>query len=107
MTTQSPYSVRAVRCHYQASDEEVYQALRRATAPLVRSWKKLRLASRIAIKFNQDWPPAKVVRYEGQLQELVSEKMTRAVLRLLREMTNAEIISCDTSVHAHADPSLR
>lgn len=106
MTTQSPYSVRAVRCHYQASDEEVYQALRRATAPLVRSWKKLRLASRIAIKFNQDWPPAKVVRYEGQLQELVSEKMTRAVLRLLREMTNAEIISCDTSVHAHADPSL-
>lgn len=106
MKTISPYTVRAVHCDYLASDEEVYAALRRATEPLERAWDKLRRARRIAIKFNQDWPPAKRVYYQGELQELVSRKLTRAVLRLLRERTSAEIISCDTSVHAQADPGL-
>jgi Domain of unknown function (DUF362) len=103
---ESLYSVRAVQCDYRASDDEVYAALQRATAPLERAWRKLKAAKRIAIKFNQDWPPSKLVTHEGQLQELVSFKVVRAVLRLLRENTTAEIVSCDTSVHAHADPHL-
>lgn len=102
----SPYSVRAVQCDYNASDNEVYTALQRATAPLERAWRKLKAAKRIAIKFNQDWPPEKLVYHQGQLQELVSLKVVRAVLRLLRENTSAEIVSFDTSVHAHADPKL-
>ncbi|MCE5257713.1 MAG: DUF362 domain-containing protein [Chloroflexi bacterium] len=106
MNSSSHSIVRAVSCNYQASDEEVYAALRRATDPLESAWQKLSRAQRIAIKFNQDWPPAKVVRYQGELQELVSRKLTRAVLRLLRERTSAELISCDTSVHAQADPNL-
>lgn len=106
MNPVSPYSVRAVQCDYRASDDEVYAALQRATAPLERAWRKLKAAKRIAIKFNQDWPPSKLVYHQGQLQELVSFKVVRAVLRLLRENTTAEIISCDTSVHAHADHSL-
>ena len=106
MKSTSRYTVRAVSCDYLASEEEVYTALRRATDPLDLAWEKLRQARRIAIKFNQDWPPQKVVYYQGELQELVSRKLTRAVLRLLREKTSAEIISCDTSVHAQADPKL-
>ncbi|MHB1357509.1 MAG: DUF362 domain-containing protein [Anaerolineae bacterium] len=106
INSESPYTVRAVQCDYRASDTEVYAALQRATAPLERAWSKLKAAKRIAIKFNQDWPPSKLVYHEGQLQELVSYSVVRAVLRLLRENTTAEIISCDTSVHAHADPHL-
>jgi hypothetical protein len=46
------YHVRAVYCDYRSSDEEVYQALRRATLPLDYAWEKLRRARRIAVKFN-------------------------------------------------------
>ncbi|NLV73152.1 MAG: DUF362 domain-containing protein [Chloroflexi bacterium] len=100
--TDVRFKVRAVHCAYDAEDEAVYEALCRAVDPLDRSWAKLKAARKIAIKFNQDWPPAKVVRYEGQLQELVSEKVARALLRVLRERLNAEIVSCDTSVHVKA-----
>ena len=48
------YKVRAVHCDYRATDEEVYQALKRATDPLTEAWDKLRKAKRIGIKFNQD-----------------------------------------------------
>ena len=30
---EKKYSVRAVKCHHRASDEEVYESLRRATDP--------------------------------------------------------------------------
>jgi hypothetical protein len=53
-TTKPAYKVRAVECDYRASDEEVYQALKRATDPLDRAWDKLKKARTIAIKFNQD-----------------------------------------------------
>ena len=46
-------------------------------------------AKRIGIKFNQDWRPGKQVLFEDQYQQLVSERVTRATLRLLRERTDA------------------
>ena len=65
MQSNTTPKVRAVHCDYQASEEEVYQALKRATDPLTESWKKLRCAKRIGIKFNQDKEPKNRVYYEG------------------------------------------
>ncbi|MEZ4660324.1 MAG: hypothetical protein R2911_22420 [Caldilineaceae bacterium] len=79
------YKVRAVECHYEASEDAVYEALKRATAPLTDSWERLRKAKRIGIKFNQDKEPKNRVYFEGQLQQLVSTKVARAFLRLLRK----------------------
>jgi uncharacterized protein (DUF362 family) len=88
------YSVRAVRCDHRASDEEVYESLKRATAPLTRSWEKLEKASRIALKFNM--AHTDILRFEGRRQELVDEAVYRAVLRLLRERTSADLVASDT-----------
>ena len=96
---QDRYRVRAVHCDHGADDEAVYCALRRATAPLDRAWARLRDARVIAIKFNQDWPLARVVTFEGQRQQLVSDKVARAVLRLLREETDADLRCVDASYH--------
>jgi uncharacterized protein (DUF362 family) len=94
------YRVRAVHCDYRASNEEVYQALKRATDPLTRSWERLRKAKRIAIKFNQDWVASRLVTYEGQRQQLVGDTAARAVLRLLREKTSAELYCVDIGVES-------
>ncbi len=96
--SKMPYCVRAVSCDYRSSDEDVYQALKRAADPLDRAWEKLRNARRIAIKFNQDWSPERVVTYQGHRQQLVSDPVGRATLRLLRERTNAEIFAIDVGV---------
>lgn len=93
------YSVRAVRCDHRAADEAVYEALKRATAPLTRAWDKLEQARSIAVKFNQDWPLDTVVTVAGQRQQLVSDSVARATLRLLRERTDAEIVCVDASYH--------
>ncbi|MGE5221898.1 MAG: DUF362 domain-containing protein [Omnitrophica WOR_2 bacterium] len=92
------FKVRAVHCDYQSSDEEVYQALKRATGPLQSAWDKLHKAKRIGIKFNQDWSPDRLVVYKGHRQQLVSDPVGRAVLRLLREHTDAEIFAVDVGV---------
>lgn len=88
------YSVRAVHCDHRATDEEIYQALVRATAPLSRAWEKLVKASRIALKFNM--AHLKVPMFEGRRRELVDEATARAVLRLLRERTTATLVATDT-----------
>lgn len=93
-----PYHVRAVQCDYRCSDEEVYQALKRATDPLDQAWEKLSHARRIGIKFNQDWVHEKVKYHEGHRQQLVSDPVARAVLRLLQEKTTAEIFAIDVGV---------
>lgn len=98
--TPSDYRVRAVHCDHRASDEEVYQALKRATDPLEKSWAKLEAASRITIKFNQAWPPERLVYMNGLLQELVDFKVARATLRLLRERTKAELTCVEISTDA-------
>jgi len=93
-----PYTVRAVHCDYRSSDEQVYQALKRATDPLECAWQQLSYARRIAIKFNQDWSPERLVIYQGQRQQLVSDTVARATLRLLREHTKAELFVIDLGV---------
>ena len=88
------FSVRAVHCDHRASDEEVYENLVRATAPLERSWEKLRKAGRIALKFNMGH--TNVIHFEGRRRELVDDAVCRAVLRLLRERTSATLVAADT-----------
>lgn len=97
------YTVRAVHCDYRSSDEEVYRALKRATDPLTRSWERLSKARRIGIKFNQDWIVDKVVMHQGHRQQLVSDVVIRATLRLLRERTRAEIFAVDVGVNGAQD----
>ena len=94
------YSVRAVRCDHQASDEEVYQALVRATTPLKRTWKKLEKTGRIALKFNMGHTD--VAHFEGRRRELVDDAVCRALLRLLRERTSATLVAADTFCHDEA-----
>ncbi len=92
------YCVRAVHCDHRSSDEQVYEALKRATAPLVRSWERLGKAKRIGIKFNHHWARNRVVMHAGQRQQLVSDSVARAVLRLLRERTHADLFVVDVGV---------
>jgi uncharacterized protein (DUF362 family) len=98
MASTPSYSVRAVHCDHRANDEEVFAALKRATAPLDRAWAKLRRAKTIGIKFNQDWPLDKVVMFQGQRQQLVADTVVRAVLRLLRENTTAQLFCVEAGV---------
>lgn len=105
-TTKSNYCVRAVHCDYRAEDEAVYEALRRATAPLTQAWDKLRAAKTVAIKFNQDYDPRRTPYFEGIRLQLVSDTVARAVIRLLRENTAAELFYTDISVfHREDDPN--
>ncbi|NLG49608.1 MAG: DUF362 domain-containing protein, partial [Chloroflexi bacterium] len=92
------YQVRAVHCDHQADDDQVYEALLRATMPLENTWAKLKAAKTIGIKFNQAWEPDKILYHAGQMQELVSRRVARATLRLLRENTTADIICSEISV---------
>jgi len=101
---EKDFRVRAVHCDYRASDEEVYQALKRATDPLTRTWEKLGRAGRIGIKFNHQWAPERVVMHEGHRQQLVSDPVARATLRLLRERTKAEIFVVDVGVEGRGHP---
>jgi hypothetical protein len=93
-----PYTVRAVYCDHRAGDEEIYAALVRATQPLNRAWERLRRARRIGIKFNHHWGEHHVVMHAGHRQQLVSDQVGRAVLRLLRERTQADIFVVDVGV---------
>ena len=95
----SNYSVRATHCDWRESDEMVYQALKRITSPLGRSWDKLRAAKKIGIKFNQDKEKRNVVMFENQRTQLVSDCVVRATLRLLRESTTAELFCIDVSFY--------
>ena len=90
------YTVRASHCHHRASEEEIYEVLKRTTDPLERSWKKLEKARRIALKFNMIKPPERIEYFAGRRRELVDDAVARAVLRLLRERTTAELVATDT-----------
>jgi len=94
------YQVRAVHCDHRADDEQIYEALQRATMPLTEAWRKLKRARRITIKFNQAFEPGRLVFIGGRLQELVDYSVARATLRLLRENTTAEIVCTEISTMA-------
>lgn len=101
--SESEYTVRALHCDHLASNEEVYETLKRATAPLTRSWDRLRAAKTIAIKFNQDFKVDQSPIFEGQRQQLVSDQVAAATIRLLRENTDAELFFTDTTVFHRED----
>jgi len=103
ITSKPQYRVRAVHCDHQAEDEAVYEALRRATMPLTRAWDRLRRADRIGIKFNQDFRIERSPRFEGMRQQLVSDKVAWAVVRLLREETDAELFYTDITAFKRTD----
>ncbi|MCZ6633043.1 MAG: DUF362 domain-containing protein [bacterium] len=94
---EKQYRVRAAHCSYRASGEEIYQTLRRMTDPLTRSWERLEKADRIVIKFNMMKLHERLFIYFGRRRELVDDAVCRAVLRLLRERTTAELIATDTN----------
>ncbi|MBT3346606.1 MAG: DUF362 domain-containing protein [Gemmatimonadetes bacterium] len=96
----SSYHVRAMHCDHLATEDEVYETLVRATAPLTDTWERLAKAKRIGIKINQDEHPDEQVQHAGMLQQLVCDKVVRATLRLLRERTTAEIVCTDVSFYA-------
>ncbi len=98
MSTKN-FTVRAVQSDWRENDEAVYQNLKRATQPLTRAWDKLRKAKRIAIKFNQDKEPRNHITHHHHRVQLVSDSVARAVLRLLRENTSAELFAVDVSFY--------
>ena len=106
MTDSTPPAVRAVHCDHLASDVDVYEALVRATAPLAKTWDRIGSAKRVTVKFNQAWRPESLVYLAGQLQELVDHKVARAILRLLREKTDAEILCTELSTMARREPQI-
>jgi len=95
----SQYTVRAARCHHCAPQDEVDRVLREITDSLDRSWKRLGSAKRIAIKANIVLEPDRLRCVDGRRQELVDDVVLRAVLRLLRERTSAELLLVDSTYH--------
>jgi uncharacterized protein (DUF362 family) len=106
--SRNEYRVRALHCDHAAEQDDVYEVVRRATEPLEKSWARLENAETIAIKFNQDFATERTVMFKGQRQQLVSDKVARAVLHLLRERTDAELFCVDTTVfNRGTEPGLK
>ena len=91
------YMTRATRCDYRATEEEIYQTLRRITDPLVRSWQKIEKAKKVVIKFNMMKLPERIEYFRGRRRELVDDAVCRATLRLIKEHTAAQLIATDTN----------
>ena len=90
------FKVRASSCSHQATEEEIYQILKRTTEPLTRSWEKLEKAGTIVLKFNMMWPRERIEYFAGRRRELVDDAFAVAFLRLLRERTDARLVATDT-----------
>ena len=97
MSFDKDYCVRAAHCDHKATDEEIYDTLKRITDPLDRSWEKLEAAKKIVIKMNIMMPEDRIVRFEGRRQELVDDSVAEAVLQLLTQRTTANLFLADTS----------
>jgi uncharacterized protein (DUF362 family) len=94
---EKSYTVRAAQCDHGATFDQIYDTLKRITAPLTKSWKRIEKAKKIVIKFNMMKLAENVVHFKGRRQELVDDAVCRAVLMLLREHNNGEIIATDTN----------
>jgi uncharacterized protein (DUF362 family) len=91
--------VRAALCDYRASVDEIYRVLAAITESLDRSWRRIERAERVVVKFNMMKLPEKIAYLDGRRRELVDDAVCRAVLRLLRERTGAEIFATDTNTY--------
>lgn len=94
--SEQQYKVRASYCDHRATEDEIYDVLRRTTDPLTRSWERLQKARRVVLKFNMTKPRQRVAYFAGRRRELVDDAFARATLRLLRERTTAELVATDT-----------
>ncbi len=97
--SEKAYTVRAARCDYRASAEEIYQTLRRITDPLARSWAKIERAQKVVMKLNMMKLPGRIVYFQGRRRELVDDAVCRATLRLLKEhmAPEAQLVATDTN----------
>lgn len=95
------YKVRASHCDHRASEEEIYQVLKRTTAPLTRSWERIEKARKIVLKFNMIKYRESIQYFAGRRRELVDDSVCRAVLRLLKERTSAKLVATDTFVYGN------
>lgn len=95
------YRVRAAHCDYRATEEEIYQTLRRITDPLTRSWEKIERANKVVMKFNMMKLPERIIYFEGRRRELVDPAVARATLRLLKEhmRPSARLVATDTNAY--------
>ncbi|MDE0086256.1 MAG: hypothetical protein OXU23_11120, partial [Candidatus Poribacteria bacterium] len=75
--SEKQFKVRAAHCDYRASEEEIYQTLRRITDPLTRSWKPIETAKKVVIKFNMMKPHERIIYFEGRRRELVDDAVCR------------------------------
>ena len=94
---EKQFKVRAAHCDYRATEEEIYQTLRRITDPLTRAWKPIENAKKVVMKFNMMKPHERIIYFEGRRRELVDDATCRAVLRLIKEHTTAQLIATDTN----------
>ncbi len=94
------FTVRAGRCDYRASEEQIYRVLKTTTDPLTQSWERIGKAKRVVVKLNMNKPLERIAYFEGHRRELVDDAVCRAVLRLLRERTSAELIATDTNAYS-------
>ena len=79
------------------TEEEIYQTLRKITDPLTRSWSKIEKAKKVVIKFNMMKLPDRIEYFRGRRRELVDDAVCRAILRLIKEHTMAQLIATDTN----------
>ena len=99
--SEKQFKVRAAHCDYRATEEEIYQTLRRITDPLTRAWKPIETAKKVIIKFNMMKPHERIIYFEGRRRELVDDAVCRASLRLIKEHTTAQLIATDTNPYTH------
>jgi hypothetical protein len=98
---EKAYKVRASHCDHRASEEEIYQVLKRTTAPLTRSWERIEKARKIVLKFTLIKYRERIEYFAGRRRELVDDSVCRALLRLLRERSSAKLVATDTFVYGN------
>ena len=63
---EKQFKVRAAHCDYRATEEEIYQTLRRITDPLTRAWKPIETAKKVVMKLNMMKPREGRIIYFGR-----------------------------------------
>ena len=74
---EKAYAVRASHCDHRATEEEIYDVLKRTTDPLTRSWEKLEKAKKVVLKFNMIKKREAIAYFAGRRRELVDDAVAR------------------------------
>jgi len=98
------YKVNATKCHHTSTQDEVYGALKDITNNLTKAWDKIENAKTVLVKFNAVYWLDRLQLYKGKYQqEIIDMRTMRAVLRLLTERSDAQIMVMDTSITEDPD----